>query len=157
MELNSKSLSTSELIYHGIQYGGQCRTIYSGGTPKLVRLDEVILKASHHKFLKTVSNNLSVLSNYTRLFTHLIFTSTHWSCDGFAFQKSSTRVVRIQSSDHVIRETNWVTAGPGDSETKFKRRTITSSQMEDITLVHYLGEVGEGIRISREIDLEDED
>merc|ERR1719318_1197849 len=83
--------------------------------------------------------------------------STHWSSDGFAFQKSCARVVRIQDSDHVIKETNWVTDGPGDIETKFKRRTITSSQMEDITLIHYLGEVGEGLRVSREIDLEDED
>merc|ERR1719318_2037918 len=82
--------------------------------------------------------------------------STHWSCDGFAFQKSSTRVVRIQNSDHVIRETNWVTAGPGDMEKKFKRRTITSSQLEDITLVHYLGEVCTGVQASREVDLEEE-
>merc|ERR1719318_1506523 len=82
--------------------------------------------------------------------------STHWSSDGFAFQKSSARVVRIQNSDHVIRETNWVTAGPGDSETKFKRRTITSSQLEDITLVHYLGEVDTGVQASREVDLEEE-
>ena len=82
--------------------------------------------------------------------------STHWSCDGFAFHKSSTRVVRIQNSDHVIRETNWVTAGPGDSQTRFKRRTITSSQLEDITLVHYLGEVCTGVQASREVDLEDE-
>ena len=82
--------------------------------------------------------------------------STHWSCDGFAFQKSSTRVVRIQNSDHVIRETNWVTAGPGDRGTRFKRRTITSSQLEDITLVHYLGEVCTGVQASREVDLEEE-
>eukprot|EP00092_Neocalanus_flemingeri_P018644 GFUD01020190.1.p1 GENE.GFUD01020190.1~~GFUD01020190.1.p1 ORF type:complete len:1011 (+),score=273.60 GFUD01020190.1:120-3152(+) len=83
--------------------------------------------------------------------------STHWSCDGFAFQKTSTRVVRIQNSDHVIRETKWVTAGPGDPETKFSRRTITSSQIKDITLVHYLGDVEKGIRVSREVELEDED
>ena len=92
----------------------------------------------------TLSSPPSQISS-NRMYLHSdAASSVHWSSDGFSFAKTSTRVVKIQNTEHVIRETTWVTtgsAGEGNGENSFKRRTITSSELMGVTVVHYLGEI----------------
>lgn len=108
----------------------------------------------------TLSSPPSQISS-NRMYLHSdAASSVHWSSDGFSFAKTSTRVVKIQNTEHVIRETTWVTtgsAGEGNGENSFKRRTITSSELMGVTVVHYLGEIKEAKSVTRVALLDDDD